>query len=105
VRQDAAAYLPSDAWLLLAILLASREKPASLDQIIAAGDFINHAIFNPDELERGLSRLSAGRLIKERQGKFTVTRKVSGYYERKITSRRTIFNQLKDMERLLNVTA
>ena len=101
---EAAGYRPSDAWLLLAILLASREGSVPLDQIVAAGDFINHAIFNPDELEGGFRRLSAGKFIRERQSKFTVTKKVLDYYESNMTPRRAIFNQLKDMERLLNVT-
>ena len=101
---EAAGYRPSDAWLLLAVLLASQQGPAPLVQIIAAGDFINHAIFNPDELEGGFRRLSAGKLIRERRGKFTVAKKVLDYYESNLTPRRTIFNQLKDMERLLNIT-
>ena len=92
MRKKDAHYLPSDAWLLLAVLFASQEKAAPLDQIIAAGDYINHAIFNPDELEGGLSRLLAGKFIRERQGKFTVTKKVLDYHGRNMTPQRTIFN-------------
>jgi hypothetical protein len=56
----------SDAWLLAAIFGANYfESAATLDQIIAYGDVLNHSIFNFEELESGLARLSAAGLIRE----------------------------------------
>lgn len=64
----------SDAWLLLAIILAAGNDVASLAEIVAAGDGINHAIFTEDEMESGLYRLSAGGYIEESNGSFRPSR-------------------------------
>jgi hypothetical protein len=45
----------SDAWLLAAIVCASREDGSSLKGIIAHGDLLNHAIFTPQEIRQGLA--------------------------------------------------
>jgi hypothetical protein len=104
MKDNAVTYLWSDAWLLLAILYASREEGgASLKQVTAAGDYINHAIFNGDELAGGLSRLSAGGLIREKRGLFSVTSKVSQAYEKTSARRRYVYKELEDMVRFLNI--
>lgn len=53
----------SDAWLLAAIYQCSKERPADLVEILAAADFINHAVLNVEELESGLFRLEKAGLI------------------------------------------
>ena len=55
----------SDGWLLRAIAMARRgpSKAAKLEDIFAAGDAINHAIFTHDELQTGFERLRAAGLI------------------------------------------
>lgn len=53
----------SDAWLLAAIYQCSKEKPADLVEILAAADFINHALLNVEELRSGLFRLENAGLI------------------------------------------
>lgn len=58
-------YLWSDAWLFQAIILASHEKPASLTDILAAADGVNHAMPTDDELHGAFVRLSRGGLIRE----------------------------------------
>lgn len=65
MSQEEFQYLASDAWLLLAIIFAAGKGEASLEQIVAAGDAINHAIFTDDEMESGLYRLSSGGFIEE----------------------------------------
>lgn len=55
----------SDAWILAAIYQCSKEKPANLVEILAAADFINHAVLNLEELQSGLSRLKNAGLINE----------------------------------------
>ncbi|MFL5729979.1 MAG: hypothetical protein ACJ75J_10875 [Cytophagaceae bacterium] len=47
----------SDAWLMLSISEIS--GGGSLRTIVSVGDYINHSIFNPEEIEDGLKRLSA----------------------------------------------
>ena len=66
-------YRWTDAWLLAAIALASKNRPAPLWEIIAAGDALNHAIFTDEEIESGLARLTQGGWIIERDGTFLVT--------------------------------
>ena len=63
-------FVASDAWLLLAIILAAGDDVAELAEIVAAGDGINHAIFTEDEMESGLYRLSNGGYIEEANGSF-----------------------------------
>jgi hypothetical protein len=48
-----------DAWVLTAIALSR----GTLRDIIAAGDFINHAILSFEELEGGMRRLSRAGLV------------------------------------------
>jgi hypothetical protein len=54
----------TDDWLLRSIRLGGR-KGATLRDIIAAGDYLNHAIFTKEELRGGLSSLlRAGVVVK-----------------------------------------
>ena len=91
----------SDAWLLLSIIYASRGEGATLERIIAAGDGINHAIFNPDELESGFARLTSGSYIKEKNGVFSAAGKVMRAYAKTTSPRRAIHKELEDVGRLI----
>jgi len=70
-------YQGADAWLLLAIVYANKSGEANLEGIIEVGDGINHAIFTAEELKGGISRLTSGGLIKEKNGIFSPTEVVS----------------------------
>ena len=61
VRRDA-PYRP-DAWVLHAVVLAEGEEGASLVRIVAAGDYVNHAVFDARELSTGLGRLLTAGLV------------------------------------------
>src|SRR5687767_8133623 len=87
----------SDAWLLLAIIYSGRSGAATLERIIAVGDGINHAIFNPDELESGFARLTAGGYVKEKDGIFSATSKVMRAYLRTTSPRRAMLKELQDI--------
>jgi len=63
----------SDAWLLLSIALTAGQHPASLKDVIACGDGVNHAIFTPAELRRGLAKLTAQGHVTVRGGNFEVS--------------------------------
>jgi hypothetical protein len=89
----------SDAWLLLAIIYAGNEG-ANLERIIEVGDGIEHAIFNPDELESGLARLTANGYIKEKNGVFHAVPRVMGAYLEATSPRAYIH---KDLERIENM--
>ena len=66
-------YRWTDAWLLAAIAEASKDQPAQLWQIIAAGEMLNHALFTDEEIESGVARLAQGGWIAETNGQFSVT--------------------------------
>ncbi len=68
-----ARYRWTDAWLLGAIAKASKDEPALLWQIIAAGGSLNNVDFTNEEIESGLARLTQGGWITERDGQFSVT--------------------------------
>jgi hypothetical protein len=51
----------SDAWVLLAVIAAP--KPADCVGIMAAGDYLNHAVMTDAELEGGLQRLAAAAYV------------------------------------------
>lgn len=53
----------TDAWLLLAIYQSSQRGPATLRNIIADADQMNHAVLNYEEVSSGLVRLDASGLI------------------------------------------
>lgn len=92
----------SDAWLLLSIIYASNsESGATLEKIIAAGDWINHAVFNEDELESGLARLTAGGFIKEKNKVFFATLKVRRAYTKTTSRGRAVSKELCDIEQFI----
>jgi hypothetical protein len=73
------AYLWSDAWLLQAIAIASQNAPATLAQVLAAADGVNHALPTDEELHGGFSRLTAGGFVTEIDGCFTMTAAVPSH--------------------------
>jgi hypothetical protein len=81
VMRNPSEFLWSDAWLLTAIFWAQRaEGQVSLMKIVAYGDLVNVAIFNPEELESGLARLTEGGLIKENAGLFSPAGMATAWY-------------------------
>ena len=66
-------YESSDVWILAALVPIAKDQPATLQDIIRVGDFINHAIFTIPELNGGFSRLSRGGLVKVQSGKLQLT--------------------------------
>lgn len=72
----------ADAWLLLSIIYANKNGSTALSDIIAYGDYINHAIFTTEELEGGLFRLiSSGYIIEDGDG-YRATDKIMEPYKK-----------------------
>ena len=94
------SYNWSDAWVLLAIINASRKGDATLTDIIASGDAINFAVFAPEVLESGLARLTEGGYIEETNGIFRPT-KAALAYAKNSSKRRPAHKELKDVEAML----
>jgi hypothetical protein len=53
----------SDPWVLLSLATASFRGSCSLRGLIAAGDYINHAVLKRPEIEGGINRLAAAGLV------------------------------------------
>ena len=65
-----------DAWVLAAVLFASKEySPVLLWRVVAAGDALNKAIFTRDELELAFGRLVRADYIQVGIDGFAVTAK------------------------------
>ncbi len=64
------AYCGTDAWILLAITLASNPAPASLADLMSAADHVNHALPTEGELHGALWRLVRGGWVREENGSF-----------------------------------
>lgn len=94
----------SDAWLLLAVIYAGNEG-ANLERIIEVGDGIEHAIFNPDELESGLARLTSGGYINEKNGIFSATPKVLKAFLKTTSPRSYIHKDLERIEKLIGAAS
>lgn len=67
------SYLWSDAWLLQAIALASQQRPATLAEVLAAADDVNHALPTDDELHGALVRLTQGGFVEELEQRLRLT--------------------------------
>jgi hypothetical protein len=61
-----------DAFLLLAIALSSKRRPADLVGIIAAGDLIQGAVCSEQDLSEAFQRLSVHGLISEVEGGYVL---------------------------------
>ena len=105
MAKEANGYNWSDAWLLLSIIHASRRGGATLDKIIEAGDGINVSIFTPEEMESGLSRLTAGGYIEEKGGAFFITGQLAGQLLRTKILSRYIHKQLEDITKLIGAAS
>jgi len=73
-------YVWTDAWVLQAVIYASKNGGADLRNIIAFGDTINQAVFRPEELESGLYRLAKGGWIEDLGKKFQPSQKTRAAY-------------------------
>jgi hypothetical protein len=94
----------SDAWLLLAIHYAKDHALACLAAIMAAADYINHAIVNYEELASGMVRLERASLIKITPDFSSVTcsDKALAIIEPVVERIRTVHEARKEIERQIN---
>jgi hypothetical protein len=105
MEKETNSYNWSDAWLLLSIIHASKKRGATLNEIIEAGDAINISIFTPEEMESGLSRLTAGGYIEEKGGAFSITEQLAGQLSRTKILSRYIRKQLEDIRKLIGAAS
>jgi len=112
-----------DVWVLASIEIAhNSDEPAlyykknitlpsellkfkNIYQVIATGDFINHAIFLVDELVVGIKKLLTGEFIKVENDHLKPSRKTLEYYGNAVGDRKRISRDtaLKIFARMLDV--
>ena len=63
----------NDGWILMSVYLTHGDVGASLHEMIAAADAMNHAIPTTGELSRSLSRLAACGILAEVDDRFRMT--------------------------------
>lgn len=67
-------WVASDAWVLSAVrVTGTQEQPASLMDLVAAGDFLNRVILSIPEIEHAVGRLAAAMLITVDERGFAIT--------------------------------
>jgi hypothetical protein len=80
-------------------------KFKNIFQVISAGDYINHAVFLPEELIAGIQKLLAGKFIEIENDKLKPSKKTIEYYENAVSARKriSIATALKIFAELLEV--
>jgi hypothetical protein len=86
-------------WFLEAVAWRDQPGGADLSEVIGAGDAINHAIFNIDEIERAVNRLTAAGLLTEREGRFSLTSDASGIRRR--STSKSVYDRMRWMQQVL----
>jgi hypothetical protein len=75
---------PSLDWILLSVAKAAENDAAELSAIVAAGDYLNHAVFTESELAAGLSVLLAAGLVVDNGERFALGPAVPASIKRKL---------------------
>jgi hypothetical protein len=91
-------YTQPDVWLLHAIALASGKEPATLRDILSAGDYINHAIFTWSEIQIGLSKLLGASCIESEDKRFKLNQRLTEEYAHIAKQHRSIYKQTDALE-------
>jgi hypothetical protein len=89
----------SDAWILLAVLYSN----ASVRGILAAADYINHALPSYAELDGALGRLRAAGCVEHERGRYRATPLARRAYARIAQRRQTALKEVAALEAFLNV--
>jgi hypothetical protein len=72
----------SDAWFMAAVAVAEARGPGGLCDVVGAGDYINHSIFNLGEIERAVARLHSANLLVEDSGRFSLSSEGAALWDR-----------------------
>jgi len=104
MSQQEIQYVACDAWLLLSIILAAANDDASLEEIVAIGDGINHAIFTENEMESGLYRLINGDYVEVMGNFFRPTPKAIEKYLLASKKTKTLRDQMDLLRQSIGAT-
>ncbi|MBN2115299.1 MAG: hypothetical protein JW730_01925 [Anaerolineales bacterium] len=69
------------AWVLMAVVFGGGEKQASIESIISAADYVNHAIIKYDELFGGIHFLLQKEIIYRSGSNYKLSKRVLNRYK------------------------
>lgn len=95
----------SDAWVLLAIIYAGKGKPASLAAVVAAADYIQHAVLVFEEMEGALARLTESGYVVFADGCLTPTDEVFAHYKSISSPRGKVLDELESLRQFIEATS
>ena len=94
----------SDAWVLAAVAVGGGLKGCGLKDVIAAGELINRAILNSDELRNALGKLiQAGHVSRRAQDVFVIGGEARGAIEKLLKDSTASFSVMQFFEDFLAV--
>ena len=93
----------SDAWVLASVAVGGGLKGCELNDVIAAGDLINRAIFNADELRSGLVKLMNARFVEHAGGFYVLSGDARAAVEELIADGASNFSVMQFFEDFLAV--
>jgi hypothetical protein len=93
----------SDAWVLASIAVGGGLKGCELKDVIAAGDLINRAIFNGDELRSGLTKLVNAGYVLHAGGFYVIAGDARAAVEEEIEEGATSYGVMQFFEDFLEV--
>ena len=85
-------------------MYAAKEHAASLEEIIAAGDWVNTSIFNLDELQTGLAKLIFDGYLAEVEEKFALLEKAKLIFANHLSRYSQVHEQWNLLNALLHVS-
>ncbi len=99
-------YCWEDAWLLLAVKYAQgNDENTSKEEVIKAGDFINHAIFMDSEIEHGISLLCPAGLLEVNESDFKLGPSFQALWENSGAEKnRGVHKQLEVLCKTMSIT-
>ena len=90
----------SDAWLLMSIQSVDK-KGTDLRGIISTGDYINHSIFNLDELKNGFEKLIAIDYVRIDDNRYFTTKTFTRDYKKLKTYPKAMLKAVDQLHKLL----
>jgi hypothetical protein len=81
-----------------------KQRTTLLTDVIAAADYINHAIVTFEEMEGALARLTAGGFIVDRGIRLSPSWKTMTFYRSVTTPRRSVLKEKEDLQKLLGTS-
>jgi hypothetical protein len=98
------AFVWSDAWVLAAVAVGGGLKGCGLKDVIAAGELINRAILNADELRNALGKLiQAGHVTRRSQDTFVIGGDARNAIEKLLKESTASFSVMQFFEEFLAV--